>query len=99
MATAAEARRVALVIGQNAYRELLPLDNPVPDARRMAELLSKTASRVIACDDKTLGCFDLDRSSLLDALKSLESARREQASPLDTVELLQPTRPKRTDNF
>jgi hypothetical protein len=36
MGTAAEARRVALVIGQNAYRELVPLYNPVPDARRMA---------------------------------------------------------------
>ena len=29
MATAAEARRIALMIGQNAYRELVPLDNPV----------------------------------------------------------------------
>ena len=35
MATAAEARRVALVVGQNAYRELLPLYNPVTDSRRM----------------------------------------------------------------
>jgi uncharacterized caspase-like protein len=72
MATAAEAHRVALVIGQNAYRELLPLDNPVPDARRMAELLGKHGFEVIACDGKMLGCFDLDRSSLLDALKRLE---------------------------
>jgi uncharacterized caspase-like protein len=72
MATAAEARRVALVIGQNAYRELLPLENPVSDARRMAELLSKNGFEVIACDGKTPGCFNLDRSQLLDALKHLE---------------------------
>jgi uncharacterized caspase-like protein len=72
MATAAEARRVALLIGQNAYCELVPLDNPVPDPLRMAELLGKHGLEVIACDGKTPGCFDLDRSSLLDALQRLE---------------------------
>jgi hypothetical protein len=52
MATAAEARRVALVIGQNAYAGgasatvgLPTLANPVRDARRMAELLSKHGNR------------------------------------------------------
>jgi tetratricopeptide (TPR) repeat protein len=79
MATAAEARRVALVIGQNAYPEAvsatigLPrLDNPVPDARSMAELLTKHGFKVISCDGKTPGCLDLDRARFLDALKRLE---------------------------
>ncbi len=79
MAMAAEARRVALVIGQNAYPGgasasigLPALDNPVRDARRMAELLAKHGFEVIACDGKTPGCLDLDRSRLVDALKTLE---------------------------
>src|SRR5262245_26803082 len=72
MQTAAEARRVALVIGQNAYSGLQGLDNPARDAARMAQLLDKHGFEVIACDGKTPGCFDLDRSRLLDALGQLE---------------------------
>src|SRR4051794_13545619 len=63
----AEAHRVALVVGQNAYvgggaatLGLVPLANPGRDARRMAELLVQHGFEVIACDGKTPGCFDLD---------------------------------------
>jgi uncharacterized caspase-like protein len=74
-----EARRIALVVGQSAYLGgasatigLPHLDNPVLDARRMAEILAKHGFEVISCDGKAPGCFDLDRSHFLDALKSLE---------------------------
>src|SRR5262245_4844610 len=72
MQTAAEARRVALVIGQNAYSGLQALDNPARDAARMAQLLDKHGFEVIACDGKTPGCFNLDRNRVLDALAKLE---------------------------
>jgi uncharacterized caspase-like protein len=79
MVTTAEARRVALVIGQNAYPGggsatvgLPPLENPKLDAARMAALLARYGFEVIACDGKTPGCFDLDRKALLDALNRLE---------------------------
>jgi tetratricopeptide (TPR) repeat protein len=75
----AEAHRVALVVGQNAYvgggaatLGLVPLANPGRDARRMAELLVQHGFEVIACDGKTPGCFDLDRSRFLTALQQLE---------------------------
>ena len=70
--TAAQARRVALVIGQNAYSGLQTLDNPTRDAARMAKLLDKHGFEVIACDGKTPGCFNLDRGRFLDALTKLE---------------------------
>jgi len=72
MQTAAEARCVALVIGQNAYLGLQNLDNPARDAARMAKLLEKHGFEVIACDGKTPGCFNLDRKRFLDALTKLE---------------------------
>jgi hypothetical protein len=77
--TAAQARRVALVIGQNAYTGgtsatvgLPTLTNPAGDAARMAKLLEQYGFEVIACDGKTPGCFDLDRARFLGALKRLE---------------------------
>ena len=80
MAAAAEARRVALVIGQNAYPGgrsattigLPPLDNPKPDAQSMAALLSKHGFEVIGCDGTAPGCYDLDRVRFLRALDQLE---------------------------
>src|SRR5262249_25067775 len=83
-----EARRIALVVGQNAYLGgasaaigLPHLDNPVLDAHRMAEILTKHGFEVISCDGKTPGCFDLDRSHFLDALMRLE----ERAAGADLV--------------
>ena len=78
VAATAEARRVALVIGQNAYTDsssatarLPPLDNPVRDARRMAELLAKHGFEVIACDGTAPGCFDLNSARFQSALAQL----------------------------
>jgi hypothetical protein len=79
IAAPAQARRVALVIGQNAYPGsasatvgLATLHNPVRDANRMAELLGKHGFEVISCEGKTPGCVDLDRTRLLEALNKLE---------------------------
>jgi tetratricopeptide (TPR) repeat protein len=60
--------RVALVIGNGDYRNLSPLSNPGNDARRMAELLAANGFQVMSCGGAAPGCFDLDRSDLLDAL-------------------------------
>ena len=72
MQTTAQARRGALVIGQNAYSEFRALNNPELDATRMAKLLDKYGFEVIGCDGKKLGCFNLDRGQLIDALTKLE---------------------------
>lgn len=79
MASAVQARRVALVIGQNSYPGgasatigLPSLDNPMHDARRMAELLARHGFEVIACAGTTSGCHDLDQVKFLEALATLE---------------------------
>lgn len=79
LATAAEARRVALVIGQDAYPGgssatvgLPPLSNSRLDARALAELLARNGFDVISCDGKAPGCFDLDRQHLLGAIDDFE---------------------------
>lgn len=58
MVAPAQAKRVALVIGQNGYKSLSKLANPQIDARRMATLLKINGFEVIACDGKIPGCFD-----------------------------------------
>lgn len=65
------ARRVALVIGQSAYQGG-ELPNPVNDARRVAELFERHGFDVLSCDGKRAGCFDLNRSGMLQALAMLE---------------------------
>jgi tetratricopeptide (TPR) repeat protein len=79
MVTAAEARRVALVIGQNDYLGgasatvgLRPLENAVPDAILMTELLAKHGFEVMSCDGKKPGCLNVDRGRFLEALNQLE---------------------------
>jgi hypothetical protein len=52
MVSTAEARRVAPVVGQNAYVGLASLDNPAHDARSVAELLAKHGFELIGCDGK-----------------------------------------------
>src|ERR1700680_449068 len=83
MVTPAEARRVALVIGQNAYPGgfsstigLPRLDNPGRDARSIAELLARHGFEVLSCDGKQPGCFDLDRTALLATLIKLEDSAK-----------------------
>jgi uncharacterized caspase-like protein len=64
-------RRVALVVGNDAYRALTPLGNPRLDAGRLAALLQSNGFEAISCDGKRPGCFDLDRAGMLDALETL----------------------------
>ncbi len=79
LAAPAEARRVALVIGQDSYPGgpsasvgLPPLYNSRNDARSVAALLSQHGFEVISCDGKQAGCFDQSRTGLLKALAELE---------------------------
>ncbi len=45
--------RVALVMGQSAYRSVVELPNPVNDARKMAELLGNAGFKVTSTGDLT----------------------------------------------
>jgi uncharacterized caspase-like protein/predicted negative regulator of RcsB-dependent stress response len=72
----AEARRVALVIGQDAYVGLKPLDNPRRDARQVSAMLARHGFEVLSCNGKDPGCYDLDRPALLAALAKLEAAAK-----------------------
>ena len=73
----AEARRIALVIGQNGYNAgLSTLANPGNDARRIAALLGEHGFDVLSCDGKQPGCFDLTRAGMLAALGKLEGGAK-----------------------
>ncbi|WP_421723521.1 SUMF1/EgtB/PvdO family nonheme iron enzyme [Bauldia sp.] len=63
---AAEARRVALVIGIGAYDNLASLPNPVPDARAIGQVLGRYGFEVYEYTD-------LGRADLLDALEDFEA--------------------------
>jgi uncharacterized caspase-like protein len=63
----AVGKRVALVIGNSAYRHVSPLPNPVNDARSMAAALQRMDMSV----DVVL---DADRAAMLEALKRLSRA-------------------------
>ena len=76
----AQAGRVALVIGQNAYPGGSPeatglptLVNPVPDAKSVVELFAGAGFEVLSCDGKQPGCFDLNREGILKALAQLKA--------------------------
>jgi uncharacterized caspase-like protein len=52
--TAARAEnRLALVIGESAYRTVTPLPNPANDARAMSKFLNDAGFEVTAADDLT----------------------------------------------
>ncbi|MBO0765534.1 MAG: caspase family protein [Hyphomicrobiaceae bacterium] len=72
-AVAEEGRRVALVIGNDTYQSLAPLDNPRLDAGRLAALLDANGFDVVRCDGQRPGCFNLDRDGLEEALYALRS--------------------------
>jgi len=74
-AAPAEARRVALVIGNNNYTSLLKLDNPVPDARSVAALLKAHGYDVFEY-------YDLKRADLLDALEKFKQAADQASAAL-----------------
>ena len=83
LSSSAEARRVALVIGQNAYPGgasvtigLPKLYNSVLDARSMAALLATHGFDIISCDDHDAGCLDLNREALSAALTRLHDQAR-----------------------
>lgn len=81
MATPAFAgKRVALLIGQDAYPGgksatigLPPLANSGNDVRKVASLLSSHGFEVMSCDGKRPGCFNLDRQQLTKALADLKT--------------------------
>ncbi len=69
----APGKRVALVIGNNAYKELKALDNPGADAQSLAQMLSERGFDTISCDGKRPGCFDLTRDGLAAAIGQLKA--------------------------
>jgi formylglycine-generating enzyme required for sulfatase activity len=65
-AAAAEAKRLALVIGNGAYRSIATLANPVPDARAIARALKENGFEVVEH-------YDLARADFLDALEDFRT--------------------------
>jgi len=70
---AAPDKRVALVIGNSAYKELHALDNPGADAESIAKILAGRGFDTISCDGKRPGCFDLSRDGLSAAIEQLKA--------------------------
>src|SRR5438132_66697 len=66
-AAPAEARRVALIIGNDNYTALSKLDNPVPDAKAIATALKAHGFEVFEH-------YDINRADLLDALETFKQA-------------------------
>lgn len=62
---AAQAKRVALVIGMSDYQHLSSLINPVPDAKAIAAELKSHGFEVSEY-------YNLDRADLLDALEKFK---------------------------
>jgi uncharacterized caspase-like protein len=52
-------KRVALIIGNNAYKHLTPLNNPVPDATALAALLRQHGFLVAEKHNLDLGAFQV----------------------------------------
>ncbi len=78
-ATPALDKRVALVIGNNAYKELHALGNPGADAESLAQLLGERGFDTISCDGKRPGCFDLTRDGLSAAIAQLKAKSQDAA--------------------
>jgi len=72
-------KRVALVIGQSAYRAVVPLPNPANDAKKMTELLGNAGFDVTAAPD-------LSQSEMHQAVSNF--ADKVAASGPDTVALV-----------
>jgi tetratricopeptide (TPR) repeat protein len=62
--TVVNERRIALVIGNSAYRNVPPLANPVRDATSIADALRRTGFQTVTL------LTDLPREKLVDALRS-----------------------------
>ena len=74
-AAPAEARRVALIIGNNNYSALSKLENPVPDAKAVASVLKAHGYEVFEH-------YDITRADLLDALESFKQAADQSSAAL-----------------
>jgi formylglycine-generating enzyme required for sulfatase activity len=74
-AAPAEARRVALIIGNNNYSALSKLDNPVPDAKAVAGVLKAHGFEVFEH-------YDITRADLLDALETFKKAADQSSAAL-----------------
>lgn len=77
----AEARRVALVIGQNAYANrdatgLQPLSNPHNDALAVTTLLRRHGFEIVSCGGAQATCLDVSRAEMLSALDRLHERAR-----------------------
>jgi tetratricopeptide (TPR) repeat protein len=64
-------RRVALVIGQDAYKSLNALKNPSFDAETLAKILKERDFDVISCDGRRPGCYDLSHNAFMTAVAQL----------------------------
>ncbi|HWV43942.1 caspase family protein, partial [Pseudorhodoplanes sp.] len=62
-AAPAQAKRVALVIGNGAYKSVAPLDNPGNDAADVSAAFDRLGFEVLKVND---GTFDAMRRGLLD---------------------------------
>lgn len=71
-AVASASDRVALIVGNDAYDNLKPLNNPVADAARLAAILVEHGFDVLSCDGTRPGCYNLTREQLNDALEEFE---------------------------
>lgn len=69
LATTAQAKRVALVIGNSAYQAAAPLPNPANDARAMSQKLQSLGFEIVEG-------FDLDHDGMHDVLRSFARAAR-----------------------
>ncbi len=69
LATAAQAKRVALVIGNSAYQAAAPLPNPANDARAMSQKLQSLGFEIVEG-------FDLDHDGMHDVFRSFARAAR-----------------------
>ena len=95
-ALAAPDKRVALVIGNNAYKALHSLANPGLDAQRLAGLLTERGFDVLSCDGKRPGCFDLTREGLTAAIALLAEKSKGASLALVSMPATAWARPKGT---
>ena len=65
------AKRVALVIGNSAYRNVTPLTNPVNDAAAIADLFRKASFDVVGLRD------DLTNAEMRRALRDFSDKTRD----------------------
>jgi uncharacterized caspase-like protein len=72
--TALAETRVALVIGNSAYRSTVPLTNPANDARDVTEALKKAGFTVVQAFDANKGQFDSALRLFTDKLANADVA-------------------------